>query len=193
MSSVKRGLAAVGGVIVVVGVLLVLGVTSFTVRETGDGADPDSAFSSTDMDQAMLRANVEWIDDAPGLVRAIEPSTREALATAWRRADDALERAAAGDLSGLDVWYTDAALEQALARFGSDAGGRPTTGAYSLSSAVADGHVLRGEFYSADGQIVVLSVRTTFGGSPPSSDDANSEVILVLSNGNWRVRNIERD
>ena len=169
-----------------------------TLIESSEGADPDEAFSPTELAPESLGASVRWADDAAGLARAVEPTTREQVAAAWLRANDALVRAAEGDLVGLDVWFTGPASIDAHERFDRDAAGASITGASTVTSEVASAHELKVEFYSLDGQIMVLRANSTIVDPMRSSLDVNSthdvraEVIFVLSDGNWRVRNIER-
>ena len=49
------------------------------------GADPADAFTPTDLIPESLRGSVTWLDDAPDLDRAMEPTTRRALEAAWLR------------------------------------------------------------------------------------------------------------
>lgn len=191
VGSVKRWLAVVGAALVVVILGAFLLLISFAVRETGDGANPDSAFSSTQLDPDALRAEIAWLPDADGLVRNMEPSTRDQLSVAWLRADDSLTRAARGDPSGLDVWFVDAALDNATARFAADP---PDDLAVSTAPSIA--HRLRVDFYSLDGQVVVLAVDTIrerqTGTASTEEVIEQLEAVIVLSDGNWRVRHLER-
>lgn len=189
--SVKRWLAVLGAVLVVgvLGAFLLL--ISIAVRETGDGANPDRAFSSTELDPDSLLAEIAWLPDADDLVRAMEPSTRDQIGVTWLRADDALDRAALGDLSGLDVWFVDAALDNASKRFG----GRERDD-IAVSTPPSIAHQLRVDFYSLDGQVLVISVDTIRerpdGAASTVEVIEQLEAVLVLSDGNWRVRHLER-
>lgn len=186
MSTFKRAIAGVGGLIALGVVLAVLGALSFTIRQTGGGADPDAAFSSTDVDDLALRAETAWDDDPPGLVRTLDPTTRDELATAWLRADQAVALAAEGDRSGLGVWYTGPALEQVDRRFARD-GSSMTSTADEVSTLEASGHRLRVDFVSADAQIVAMWIET----ETISGETRAVETIMVLSDGSWRIRHLE--
>jgi hypothetical protein len=199
MSTLKRWIALAAGVVIALAVLAVIGALSLAVRQSGDGADPDEAFSATELVPESLGATVTWSDDAADLVRIVEPTTRDEVAAAWLRANDALMRAAEGDLGGLDVWFTGPALDGARERFDPSGDGASASRATTVRSSIAIAHDLRVEFYSLDGQIVVLRsasdvpVAEAEGeGDTPSWSTVRSEVILVLSDGNWRIRNIER-
>lgn len=189
VGTVKRWLAVAGGLVVLLVLAAVLLLISFAVRETGGGADPGEAFSATDLDTSALSAEIAWTDDADDLVRRMEPSTREQLGIAWLRADDALARAATGDTSGLDVWFVDAALANAELRFGADLPNEST-----VRTAPSIAHRLTVDFYSLDGQVVVLSVDTIRERptGPSSEVIERLEAVLVLSDGNWRIRHLER-
>lgn len=197
MSTLKRWIAVAAGVVIALAVLAVIAALSLTVRESGDGADPDEAFSATELVPESLGATVTWSNDAPDLARIVEPTTRDEVAAAWLRANDALMRAAAGDLGGLDVWFTGPALDGARTRFDRSTDGAPASRATAVRSTIATAHDLRVEFYSLDGQIIVLRTASDVpdagvDGGTPASTTVRSEVILVLSDGNWRVRNVER-
>jgi hypothetical protein len=182
MSRVKRWVALIALTIVVVALLAALGAISFAVRSTGEGADPDSAFSATEVVPEALAAKLSWQPDADGLVRVVEPATREQLASTWLRAHDALARAAVGDPSGIEIWFTDAARDQAIARFDD---------ALEVAVDPVDAHVLRVEFYSLDGQVVVVTADESIRRAGATVEET-FRAIIVLSDGNWRIRNIER-
>lgn len=195
MSMVKRWIALAAGVAVALVVLAVIGALALAVRESGDGADPDEAFSATELIPESLGASVTWSDDSPDLVRIFEPTTRDQVEAAWLRANDALVRAAEGDLGGLDVWFTGPALVAAHERFDPSGDSTSASRVTAVRSSSAMAHDLRVEFYSLDGQIVVLRSASEVPvgeGDTPSWSTVRTEVILVLSDGNWRIRNIER-
>jgi hypothetical protein len=189
--SVKRLLAMLGAALVVVVLGAFLLLISFAVRETGDGANPDRAFSSTELDPDALLAEIAWLPDAEDLVRGMEPGTRDQLGVTWLRADDALTRAALGETSGLDVWFVDAALNNAEARFAAE-----SRNGVAVNTSPSIAHQLRVDFYSLDGQVVVLTVDTIRERPEGTTSTAETieqlEAILVLSDGNWRVRHLER-
>ena len=182
MSTVKKWIAAAATLVVVIVVLALLGVISLTVRQTGNGSNPDDAFSPTAVVPEALAAPLTWLDDADDLVRVVEPATREQLTATWLRGNDALVRAADGDPTGLDVWFTDAALDAATSRFG---------GAHATATGHAVAHELRVDFYSLDGQIVVLTAQSEVRRGTDEHVE-RFESILVLADGNWRIRNLER-
>ena len=143
------------------------------------GASPDDAFSATQAIPDILGVDVSWQPDAEGLVRRVEPTTREQLTATWLRGLDAVARSVAGDASGLDVWFVDAALDQAAAR--AELASYTPTGAERWTS-----HELRVDFYSLDGQVAVISATSV------GLIRVEHEVILVLADGNWRIRHLER-
>lgn len=179
MSSTKRRLAIVAVLLAALAVFAALIVGSGAVRETESGASPDDAFSATQAIPDILGVDVSWLPDAEGLVRRIEPTTREQLTATWLRGLDAVARSIDGDATGLDVWFVDAALDQASAR----------AELSSSTSTVAErwtSHEMHVDFYSLDGQIAVISATSV------GLVSVEHEVILVLADGNWRIRHLER-
>lgn len=185
MSTVKRWIALGALGLVAIALLAVLGLASLAVRETGSGSNPDTAFSATELLPDALAVPLTWLPDRDGLARSVEPATREQLGATWRRANDALGRAAAGDTTGLEIWFTGAALDTARRRFDTAA---------DVSIDVAMSHELQVDFYSLDGQVVVMDVDSTVrrAPGPDGRSDERVEAILVLADGNWRIRNLER-
>lgn len=182
ISSVKRALALVIGVGLIIGVVIVVGVGSLAIQRAGDGADPADAFSATDME--ALRAGVSWGADAGDLVRDVEATTRDELASAWLRANDALVRASEGDTSGLEVWFSGPALTQALDRFDAD-GDRVA----ATSPIGAIEHRMSVSFVSLDGQSFVLEIVTE---RPDGSGAIARTAIVILTDGVWRIRHLEQ-
>ncbi len=177
-TTLKRWIAAVCAILAVAVALTVLGLTSAAVQRAGLGADPSEAFVPTD----VLAADVTWQDDADGLVRPVSGEVRTALADAWVRSQEALARAAAGDIGGLDAWFSDAALEQATARFADDAW---QTEAPPLTAR----HELRVDFVSLDGQIVLLTIETSATDGAPTTATA----VVAQVEGSWRIRTLRTD
>ncbi len=197
MSTLKRWIASGWALASLSAVIGVIAGLSLAVRTSSDGADPEAAFSATELTPESLSAEVTWSGDAADLARDVEPATRDELTAAWLRATDALARAADGDPSGLDVWFTGPALADAQQRFERGIDGALATGADRVDAAVATAHDLRVLVYSLDGQIVVLRTASDIllaDAADPSSPSitTEAEVIFVLSDGNWRIRNIER-
>ena len=198
VSRIKRWIAVFGALATLGLLLVVFGAVSFTVSRTGDGSDPDRAFSPTQDIPSALNVELVWATDADDLVREVERTTREQLGSMWLRSDDALARAAEGETSGLEVWFVDAALDATLGRFGS-APDDPDSDIESTTRSVAPAlrHRLRVDFYSLDGQVVVLSVETirvrpTDAAGKTVEVVERTEAMAVLSDGNWRLRHLER-
>ncbi|MFK8022843.1 MAG: hypothetical protein AB8G26_02660 [Ilumatobacter sp.] len=180
VARLKRLIAVVGAIFVFATLAAVFAAISAAVLGTGGGADPDRAFSPTSNGTDAFSVDVEWAPDAV-LDREMEPTTRAALADAWVRSAEALSRATSGDSSGLEVWFVDGALAAAQSRseVGDDS---------QVSAPPAQRHLLGVDFYSLDGQIVVVTAETERLDGP----DQRTEAILVLSDGNWRIRHVER-
>ena len=178
MSSTKRRLAIVAVLLAALAVCAALIVGSGAVRQTESGASPDDAFSATQAIPDILGVDVDWLPDAAGLVRRVEPTTREQFTATWLRGLDAVARSTDGDTSGLDVWFVDAALDQATAR--AELATYTPTAAQRWTS-----HEMQVDFYSLDGQIAAISARSI------GLVSVEYEVILVLADGNWRIRHLE--
>lgn len=191
MRSIKRTLGATAAALGLVAVVFALAGLGAAVEETDGDADPDTAFSATEVVPRALAGQVIWDDDDADLARRMEPTTREQLTATWLRAHDALERAAEGDRTGLDVWFVGPALARAQARYGPDRSGDSVDASHPVA------HRLRVRFYSLDGQVVVLTSDTTYERPAPGTGARVAtvervEAIAVLADGNWRIRNLER-
>lgn len=192
MRSIKRSLAAIAAALGLVAAVFALAGLGAAVEETNGDADPDTAFSATEVVPRALAGQVTWDDDDADLARRMEPTTREQLTATWLRAHDALERAAEGDRTGLEVWFVGPALDRAEARYGPDRSGD------SVAASRPVAHRLRVRFYSLDGQVAVLTSDTTYERPAPGGTGERVatvervEAIVVLADGNWRIRSLER-
>ncbi len=140
----------------------------------------------------LLQA-ITWESDAPDLPRAMEPLTRVDVSSAWVRAWEQLTIAAqTGDTSGMEVYFSNSALEAARER-AADMGGRPL---HQLS------HRLRVDFYSRDGQVLGLTAtEVRFVRAVPLGDELGwmhsvetYEAVLLLEDGNFRIQHwVRRD
>ncbi|NNE73880.1 MAG: hypothetical protein HKN26_09465 [Acidimicrobiales bacterium] len=175
-AAVAVGLAVVAIFVAVAGVLV--GATT--------GADPADAFRPAPIVPADIDEYVLWLDERDELLRPVEPLTRDAVASAWVRADAAARYALEyRDTRPLQTWFTEGALERAEAL---------------LSEPTADtgwswsGHELRAVFYSVDGRIMgVEAISTgwihTDGAVLPVREARRA--VLVLTDGNWRIQRDE--
>ncbi|MEM9040178.1 MAG: hypothetical protein AAGD33_09825 [Actinomycetota bacterium] len=175
MTTAKRWIAVVATVSLVALGASTLGLLSLAVTETGNGADPAGAFQGDD----LRLGDVAWSIDAPDLVRPIDQASRDALGSSWIRSQNALRRAAGGDLSGIGTWFVDGARRRALDRYEGVSAG-------SVRAPAAATYELTVEFVSLDGQIVVLEVRA----SRSDGRVDRSRAVMVTDAGAWRVRAI---
>ena len=130
---------------------------------------------------------VVWQPDRPNLKRSMEPLTRVDVTSAWIRAWEQLSIVAqTGDTTGLEVYFSNSALEGLLAS-------REQTRGNPVHQL---GHTLRVDFYSQDGQVIGLTadevnlVRSVeVGGTLGWTQNVESyEAVLLLEDGNWRIQ-----
>ena len=184
----KRLLALAGAAVVAVALVVVLLGAGLLERSVNEGADPADAFTEVPEGVTALDGVVVWLPDGPLQERAVEPATRLRVEAAWTRAWEALQRAATGDPSLVDAWFAGPALAQveAMAR---------TQGQVPVALSFGE-HRLRIDFYSDDGAVLGLRadpvrlVRTveTPAGPVATLTDETIDVVMVLEDGNWRIR-----
>lgn len=136
---------------------------------------------------------VLWQPDRPDLRREMEPLTRVDVTSAWLRAWEQLSIVAqTGDTTGLEVYFSNSALEGLLGS-ASDSRNFPT---HQIA------HELRIDFYSRDGQVIGLTadrvelVRAAEVGDVTGwlQTDESYEAVLLLEDGNWRIQHwVRRD
>lgn len=165
--------------------LLVIGIGRLgrLIEFFGSGADPADALAATSLENLTDGDLLVWAPDPPQPARQLEPASRLAVTDGYLRAWDAIAAGASEDGTYLT----------GPARLAGDRGPSSTLLRHYQ-------HALQLEFYSADGQILVLTdiagvVRTTevdgdrlLVGRGPEQFRA----ILLLEDGNWRVRSLTR-
>lgn len=170
------------------------------VVRASTGASVSDAFSETAVVPTELAGEVIWQPDTQPLVREVEPRTREALEGAWVRALSVLSGSGGGSFdlhsqADATTWFSGRALQQFDDLRGQD-----------LSPVAFTQNSLAVDFYSADGQIVVIEVETTATTAlplrpGPDEDSAFPEVIesrenftvlFILQDGNWKIEQIVR-
>ena len=176
----KLALAVALLAIGLVGLGVGLGGLGRLVEFFGSGADPASALHDT-LSHDPAAARLTWLPDRPQPARALEPAARLAVADGYLRAWDELT-------TGYGIDYLTgpaaAAPEAALAAV-------PTV----------DGpHRVELEFYSADGQVLVLTDSAQISRAASRGDGTllvtaaveEFRAILLLEDGNWRLRSLTR-
>ncbi|MDY7100162.1 MAG: hypothetical protein S0880_03150, partial [Actinomycetota bacterium] len=132
----------------------------------------------------------EWAPDAWDGERALEPATRRRIEAAYVRAIGALGRyGATGDASGIEDNFAGPAMRAAI-----ELPMQEATALWSVS------HRLRLDLYSLDGRTAVITdtaaeiVRSTRSGDRDTliSVTERYEVVLVLEEGTWLVRQLRR-
>jgi len=178
------GAALVGAVAVVAGVLVVLTVV---VVRAGTGADPSDAFTEAPIVPDDIDALVEWDPDGAGLIRSVEPTTRDLLAATWVRGLAAVDRAATGgEDRPLSTWFSDGALRRQRELVASG---------HAVVATRWERHRAAVGFYSLDGQVAALRVTSegtveVDGRSVLVRED--HQVVMVLRDGNWRIERLTR-
>lgn len=178
-------LIAVLGVSVFAAAVLLLGLGQLTER-TGSGADPASAFSEIPLVPEQLSELVTWGPD-PTLDRPVEPDTRRFVESAWVRGwagVDAAQRS--GDRSEVTARFVGPLVDQVAQT------ARPSAPA----ALTQHGHELEVVFYSLDGSVMALSATSEIErqllGGPSLRSTEQYQVVMLLSDGNWRIQHLVR-
>lgn len=133
-----------------------------------------------------LLGSIVWAPDATDLPREMEPLTRIDITASWIRAWDQLTIVSqTGDVSGVEVYFSNSARRGVLAR-------AENWGDVSIHQL---GHELELTFYSEDGQIASirsnetkLQHRDTSGELTLVRETVETyETVMVLEDGNWRI------
>lgn len=184
VSRAKRIVAmilAVGALVTLAVVLLTAGLV---VINAGSGADPADAFSEIPLLPENLGDLVTWQPDQE-LVREVEPDTRILIestwVSAWKRIDTA-QRTGSREL--IDTWFTpNLASHVAVSA--------PDSPPAAIDQFAHDFEVT---FYSLDGSVLAMNVASDLGrrfeDGPALRTIENYEVILLLSDGNWRIQHL---
>lgn len=175
--------------------LIVVGVAGLTVLSgfgsllssvTRSGQSADVFTNAAELPDELLDA-VTWLPDDEAVLEPISPLMRLDVTSSWIRAWSQMAVAAeTGTTSGMEVYFSDAALEGVLAG-AQESSGRPV---YQLS------HELQATFVSADKQVLGLSATNSrFVRAEPFDDERRRffetnesyEAVVVLEDGNWRI------
>lgn len=170
--------------VVVVGVISA--AIAAVVLRSGTGADPADAFSQISPIPEDLGELVVWEPDQR-LARAVEPTTRQLVEAAWVRSWSRVDTAQrTGDRELIDTWFMGALADQVAES--------AATG--SLAGVQQLGHSLEVTFYSVDGSIMTLNATSDLERSVQAGPSLVSrdqyEVVMLLSDGNWRVLRLTR-
>ncbi len=184
VSRAKRIVAAVLAAVAGITLVAVLLSAGYVVLNAGSGADPAAAFSEIPVVPESLDELVKWKADG-ALVREVEPDTRALVESAWVSGWQAL---ATSQLTGsrelVDVWYMPG-LAQHVGISAPD--GQPAT-------LIQHGHVFEVSFYSLDGSILGVTIDSDlerqFANGPTLRSRERFDVVLLLSDGNWRMQHI---
>lgn len=193
----KRGIriALVAGALAVgVATLLIMGAV---LVESARGADPASALNRATQLPENIGDIVSWADD-PQLVRGVEPQTRLLVEAAWVRAWHRVSVAqSSGERAGVDTWFLASLADQvARSTHSPELLGDPREVELSMGGVMQHGHDVRVSFYSLDGSIMALDVvsdlERLLGSGESVRASETYEVVMLLSDGNWRVQSLTR-
>ncbi len=178
--------------LIIFGALIVLAVlaaalTSRAFTGITRSEETNAVFNAAATPPPELLDSVVWEPDPGDLKRQMEPLTRVDVTSSWIRAWEQLSVVAqTGDATGLEVYFSNSALEALLESVG-DRQGLPI---HQL------GHRLRMTFYSQDGQVIGLTadevrlVRATEidGVVGWKATVESYEAVLLLEDGTWRIQ-----
>ncbi|MBK8047431.1 MAG: cellulase family glycosylhydrolase [Anaerolineales bacterium] len=190
----KRAIGVLVALAGVVGFILVMALLAEVVIYTGTGADPATALNLIPAVPPNLEKRLIWLPDAPATVggRQLEPVVRQKLAGAYLRAWAQMAISYAIEQPyGLATYFGGPAYDQATA---------------AISATVASGwalaqsdlrHAVELTFYAENGNVVAFTdhaVRLVQQYSGKQGEeyvietDAIYDVVMVLEDGNWRIR-----
>lgn len=176
----KAGLAVVLALFASLLFIRGLGGLGTLLEHFSTGADPADVLRRSPMWSDGSDTEPRWLPDLPQPARDLEPATRLAVTDGYMRAWDDI---AVGDADS--AYLTGPAV----------AAGH---GERTASEHIA--HTMQLEFYSADGQLLVLSdvvgvlrcLEPAGGGLVVGQGVEHYRVIMLLEDGNWRVRTLHR-
>ncbi len=183
--SVKQALGATVAVAIAALIAVGLVALALVVQRTNTGADPMASFTQVPAVPDDVQALITWLPDGE-LARRVEPTTREAVGAAWARGWHRLDVAQrTHDSAGIETWFVGALPEQIAASVGET---------QVRSSVTQFGHTMQITFYSLDGSIIGLESMSDIERAVESGPSRRSverlQAVLVLSDGNWRVRHL---
>lgn len=174
---------AAGAVASIVAALVVAGLS---VIHTGTGADPASAFSTPQIVPENLGDLVVWQAADSELARQVEPATQLLVEAAWVRSWQEVDRTLRGSADEVEARFMPGLADRV---------GEGNT-ASEPAAVVQHGHSLQPTFYSLDGSIMALEISSdlerAFLQGPALRSADRFEVVMVLSDGKWRVLRLTR-
>ncbi len=181
-------------VLILVGIVIAFSgllVAAKVVYDSSTGADSASAYHQVQAVPADADQLVAWTKDAWTRPRQLEPATRTALSAAYVRAWAALGRyESTGDSAALEDTFSGPARQLALQT--------PRSGQVATWDT---SHRLQLTFYALDGATaaftdtdaeLVRTIAETGGQETVVLSQENYDVVMVLEDGYWRVRQLRR-
>lgn len=185
-SRAKQVVGLILGLVAIGAVAAALIFAGQSVTAAGTGADPAAALSEPQVVPEDLGDLVAWESATIDLLREVEPNTRVLIEAAWVSA-----------WQEVDLIHRDGGAE-AEARFMPGLADRVAEGATSAKpmAVVQHGHSLSTTFYSLDGSVMTLDISSDlermFGDGPTLRSADRFEVVMLLSDGKWRVLRLTR-
>jgi len=167
-------------------VIFLAGAAAFTTNRGPGSRDLAASLAEAALAPTLPESVVVWQPD-PALDRPVDPKTREmveeAIVSGWTRIDKAQ---ASGQTEGIDTWFVGELAEHA--KVGAEAG--------PSGAVLQHGHQIAVTFFAIDGSIMTLDVNSALtrriDGGPDVSAQESYEVVMLLSDGNWRMLHLTR-
>ena len=185
-SRAKQFVGLTLALIAVGGVAAALVLAGQSVLATGTGANPALAFSQAPTVPEDLGDLVTWQTSNADLARQVEPTTQLLIEAAWVSA-----------WQQVDMVQRDSTAETE-ARFMPQLADRVSEGGTGVQPAalVQHSHLLSTTFYSLDGSVITLDITSdlerVFAHGPALRTTDRYEVVMLLSDGKWRVLRLTR-
>lgn len=185
-SRAKQVVGAILAVGAVASIAIALVAAGLSVLYTGTGADPARAFSEPQVVPEDLGDLVSWEAPTAELVRQLEPATRLLAGAAWVSAWQEVDLIQRGDEDAVEARFMPGLKERV---------GEGGTGVQA-AAVIQHAHAITPTFYSLDGSVMTLDVSSdlerVFSRGPALRSMDRFEVVMLLSDGKWRVLRLTR-
>lgn len=185
-SRAKQVVGLILGIVAIGAIASALIIAGQSVTAAGTGADPATALSEPQVVPEDLGDLVAWESANVDLAREVEPTTRVLVEAAWVSAWQEVDFIHRDGEAGAEARFMPGLAD----RVGEAASStRPM-------AVVQHGHSLSTTFYSLDGSVMTLDISSDiermFGEGPSLRSADRFEVVMLLSDGKWRVLRLTR-